>query len=259
MAYKLKELKTMNDFKFDRELKAIMKLLKDTWDIKAAPKGYAKFMEDYNDYEGMEDVQENEKQLLRNFKGHSDGTISSDGLVLRLTKEYVGYDDQNQVQEGPLEVLIQVILTHGIVLGQRLAEIDKKSEPYRRIQSIKHAYDMSDHTDKELGEIYYKEFEALLNFENISTLREIQDAFESKRRELELKRFIPILQNYIKDHKSFVAYQSSKDKELLALWRYIHAQTGSDSRFNNFRKDMIAMGVDIECDGQHTFIVTCIN
>ena len=255
MAYKLSSLKSTNDFNYDNEIKAILKLLKDTWDIEASPKGYAEYMKSYKDHDGMEEVQNNEEKLLKKFKGHSDGTISSDCLVIRLTKEYVGYDDHNQKRK-PFEVLIQTILTHGIVLGQQLADLDKKSEPYELIEAINHTYEMSDHSDKELGKIYDKEFKALMNLKDSRTLQEIRDAFNLERELLERSRFLPILQSYIKKHDSFIAYQSSKDKDLNQIYGYIHTQTGSEKKFNEFLEYMISQGINVEPDGQHAFIIT---
>ena len=48
MAYNLKDLKKMDDFKYDNEVKAILKLLKDTWDITAEPKESTKFLKLYS-------------------------------------------------------------------------------------------------------------------------------------------------------------------------------------------------------------------
>lgn len=250
MAYRLKDIKTPQDFNYEKELKAILKLLQ-SWDIKATPKGYAEFMKNYTDYQGMEELPEEE--LIKSFDGCGDGSISTSGLPIRLTREHVGYEDHNQVNGGPLEVLIGALLTHGLVIGQRMGEVDHNTEPYRRIDRIEHAFIMSggddhDNPDKELAAIYRKEFHALINDKR--SLDEITKQFEGERRALSWGRFLPIITQYVEEHRNFVAYQSSEDKVLAQIYGYIHEQTGSTARYDAFIGTMRAEhGIIINKDG----------
>lgn len=258
MAYKLSSLNKIEDFNFMSELKALLKLLTTTWDIKAAPKGYAAFMKTYQDYQGMEEIEDQTEALLKSFDGHGDGSISSHSLVVRLTKEHVGYEDRNQVNGGPLEVLISSLLTHGIILGQRLAEFDKHSEPYQLISQIQHVFmmcggfDTDSSIDKEMEDIYRQEFEALmLGREDLKT---ITNKFEDMRDALNWSRFIPVMIEYIRKQHSFVAYMGTQDKELAKIFGYIHTQEGTKKRFEEFIKKMkTEYAITIEKDGQHAY------
>jgi hypothetical protein len=254
--YRLKDLKTPQDFNYTEELKALLKLLKDTWDIKAAPKGYAKFMKDYTDYQGMEELPEDE--LIKNFGGCGDGSISSASLPIRLTKEHVGYEDRNQVNDGPLEVLIGVLLTHGLVIGQRMGEINRETEPYRRIADISYAFTMSDGDDYkpdtvgdcevEFQHIYRREFHALLNTSDERSLKEIRKAFDDERREVAWKYFVQHLNKYLDKLPTFIAYSSSGNKDLHAIWGYLHKQTGSKERFEATVERLKALDIELERD-----------
>jgi len=246
MAYELSSLKKMDDFSYYKEVKALLNFLQTNWDISAAPKGLDKFLKGYTDYQGMEEI--NEKALLKSFNGHGDGTAGSDCLVVKLTLEHVAYSVKNQAN-GALEVLIQALLTHGIVLGQRLANIDRKGEAYRRIEEIQHAFIMADSPhDPELGMIYKKELKDLLNINNKLSYDEIYEEKEKKLRELERERFLPVLSRIMKRKSSVVVYQS-ETPDIRATWGYIHTQTGSDSRYKAFVEDLKQQGVSIKKDG----------
>ena len=237
MAYQLKDLKKMGDFNYDKEVKAILKLLNDTWNISAEPKGLANFLKTYTDYDGMEEI--DEKALLKSFDGHGDGTVGSDCMVIKLTLAHVAYSVRNQVNGGAFEVLIQALLTHGIVLGQRLAEIDRKGEAYKRIDEIRHALIMSsDQPDEKIAMIYKKELEALLRIEDPKTYQEIYEEKENALKELSRTRFLPVLEKILRRSKPIVIYSSREDEDLRKVWGYIHEQTGSAYRFNAFIDDM---------------------
>lgn len=256
MAYKLKDLKKMDDFKYYNEVKAILKLLNDTWNISAEPKGLTEFLKTYTDHDGMDEI--DEKALLKSFDGHGDGTVGSDCMVVKLTAAHVAYSVRNQVNGGALEVLIQALLTHGIVLGQRLAEIDRKGEAYKRIDEIRHALVMSaDSGDPEMDWIYKRELEFLLDTNHPRSYEEIYEAKEQEIRDLERRRFLPVLSKIMRRKKPIIAYSSKEDEDLRTVWGYIHQQTGSDKRFKAFVEDMKQQNVSIKQDGD-CFIITYV-
>lgn len=103
------------DRDFVRELK-----IKHTF----KPKGYAKFIKDYNDYSGMDSI--DEKALCAEFDGHSVrcGSASSFPLPVRIQLAHVAYDHIAQGR-SPSYMLVATILSHfiGIVIYNNTVEL----------------------------------------------------------------------------------------------------------------------------------------
>ena len=110
MSYKLKDLQSTSQFSFSNEIDAILKYVKKNWDVKASPKGYKAFKKGYQDYQGMEEL--NEATLQKKFKGHGDGSVGAPGFVVKISLPHTTYDDTNQGRR-PLETLLGAILSHG--------------------------------------------------------------------------------------------------------------------------------------------------
>lgn len=138
MAYNLNDINNTSQFDFGKEVEAILKYLAPGWDIKALPKGYAKYRKGYQDYDGMEEL--DEKALMNSFKGHDDSGTLSPPFPVRVSLPHVTYDDTCQGRP-PLETLIGAILGHGMLLGMRIAAIDTMSEANRRMNEACHAMD----------------------------------------------------------------------------------------------------------------------
>lgn len=157
MSYKLSDLKDINDFNFSTEAEALYSYFMKNWSIKAKPKGYDKFLETYTDYAGMDDL--DEEALQKSFDGHGDAPVTSFPFVTAVSLPHVAYEDTNQGRD-PIRCLIASILTHGILIGQRLAYLDEHSDSRRRMDSAKYAYDRAKRTDDpELYKIRIQEFE----------------------------------------------------------------------------------------------------
>jgi hypothetical protein len=263
MSYNLNDLKSPNDFSFDREVRAILKYLKGTWDISAAPKGYAEFMKNYKDYQGMEELDEG--ALLKSFEGANDTTVVSLPLPVRLTKEHTGYEDRNQVNGGPLEVLISSLLTHGAIIGQHLVQSDT-TELYKRLRAIEHSFVMSggDEYDKDVPEgdetdlmhAYRKEFHALISTKDMRKAGEITKDFDNKRQEISLNYFLDSLKGYMWGESQITLYHSSDEKRN-KLWGFLRSMTGSERKFKIVVDVLKQKGISIEKDHE-VFILKII-
>jgi hypothetical protein len=159
MSYKLRDLRSTDQFSFSTEIEAILKYLKKSWDIKALPKGYKEFKKNYQDYQGMEEL--DEAQLLKKFKGHGDGGTCSPPFVTRVSLPHVVYDDTNQGRR-PLETLLGAVLGHGMILGQRIAALDHMSTANKRLRRASHCVSMAryeEDPDPVVTALWHKELE----------------------------------------------------------------------------------------------------
>jgi hypothetical protein len=252
MAYNLEDLKNAHDFNLEKEVKAILDYLKKFWMIEAAPNDYEQYMKMYEDYQDMDD--DLEESCLKMFKGHDGSSSMSFPFPVAVSKPHVAYEDCNQVNYGPLGILVRNLIIHGSQIGMRIADLEKKTDAHRKIHGISHAYNMSDHTDKELGEIYLQEFKAYLEDENQS-YQEIHDKYEGKREELFWSRFITPFLDYTKKNRTFPVYHFMGNKLLSGFYCYIHSQNGSENRFNKFLEKIKPYGITVKKDGQYAFII----
>ena len=254
MPYSLKDLKSPGEFSFDKEVRAIMKYLNDNWNISAAPKGYAEFMKNYKDHQGMEEL--DEEAIIKSFEGASDTTMLSLHLAILLTKEHTGYEDRNQVKGGPLEVLVSAILTHGAIIGQHLVQSDS-TELYKRLSALEHSFAMSDCDEydkdaiggegEDLMHAYRKEFHALINTRDMRTSNEISKDFDLKRQEISLSYFLESLQGFMWGESQVTIYHSS-DENRNNLWRFLRSMTGSERKFKIVEDVLKEKGISVEKD-----------
>lgn len=133
--------KLIGSWDYDAAVNNTIKELKTEFDPKILdnlkPKGYDEFLKDYDDYEGMEELDCN--ALEEEFEGIDASECRSHSLPVRLSLPHVAYDDTNQGR-NPLRVLVGTIYSQGLgihqevndtVLDQYIKSIDV-SQPYSK-------------------------------------------------------------------------------------------------------------------------------
>lgn len=284
MSYKLDDLNEVNQFDFHKETRAILEYILKTWDITAAPKGYDKFMKDYHDHDGQEEVEEQTEALLKSFKGHAgDFTTLAYPFPVAISCPFTGYDDRNQVNGGPLEVLISAIMTHCVQIGMRLEQLNPRSDAHKRTDAIRHALNMCGALDdtptdnqcareirfalrmekpyslKEMREVikitYHSELMTYLK-DNKKSTKTIQDEFNKVRRLIARSQFLCQFKKYIKKHNNFVVYHGMTNEILKSFYVYFHDHSLSNTRKTELKKDMDDLNVKVIPDGQYAFKVS---
>jgi len=119
----LKDVETDDIIGFSDTMEGIFKYIKKNWEGEIKPKGYDKFMEGYSDFDGIDEI--DVKALNKEFKGYNDATAGSFGFHIKTTLPHVAYDDACQGRK-PLEVLMGACLSHGMIIGEKRAQM--KSE-----------------------------------------------------------------------------------------------------------------------------------
>jgi len=98
----------------------IVEYIKDTWEGDFKPKGYKEFIDNYQDYEGMNTVN------IDNYKGFLDGTATSYSFPVATSLPHIAYDDLEQGRD-PLQMLISSCISYGMNIQNRrnaLKDID---------------------------------------------------------------------------------------------------------------------------------------
>lgn len=121
-------MKNLNDidiskFNFSAETDALFAFIKKRWNgvTSLKPKGYKKFTENYEDWDGMGEWQENEKEKEEKaFEGFDDAGVRCDNIVGKISTPQVAYSDICQGSE-PNRSLIGAILSYGMGIGAKLA------------------------------------------------------------------------------------------------------------------------------------------
>lgn len=119
--------------RFDNLIEPIVSLVKDNWDIQAAPKGYQEYRDQYEEYDDMDD----EKYALK-FDGLLNTSATSSPINDRLSMPQVAYDDTQQGRD-PLQTLLGSVLSYGIAIGRRQEKTDPNDfDEYRhsRVQDF---------------------------------------------------------------------------------------------------------------------------
>lgn len=107
---------------FDDLIQPILKLVKDNWDIKAAPKGYQEYRDQYEEYDDMSD-----EKFYLDFDGLLDTSASGSPINDKLSMPQVAYDDTQQGRD-PLQTLIGAVLSYGIAIGKRQEQTNPNSK-----------------------------------------------------------------------------------------------------------------------------------
>jgi len=107
---------------FDDLIQPILKLVKDNWDIKAEPKGYQQYRDQYEEYDDMGD-----EKFYLDFDGLLDTSAGASPINDKLSIPNVAYDDTQQGRD-PLQTLIGAILSYGIAIGKRQEQTNPDSK-----------------------------------------------------------------------------------------------------------------------------------
>lgn len=102
----------LNEY-FEDKVEHLVKYIKRFWNWKGLkPKGYKKYLENYQDYQDMDTCKDHEK-----FTGIHDDHTMSNSFPVNCSLPHVAYDDTNQGRD-PLKVLIQSCVSWGARLGE---------------------------------------------------------------------------------------------------------------------------------------------
>lgn len=133
MATNIKELKCQNDFDFEKQVNYLLKYIKKHWNVRAVPKGYKEFCENYTDYQGMEEMDWD--KIMSEFEGFEDSSAVSYPFPGKVSLPHVAYDDINQGRK-PLETLFGAIFGYGMRYGMRYEEVADNTQTYYRLNTI---------------------------------------------------------------------------------------------------------------------------
>jgi len=108
------------------------------WDCNVKPKGYKEFIEDYEDFDGMEETDFD--GLKNDFKGFNDATAATPSFPIKITLANTAYNDINQGRDT-LDTLLGAVLGHGMMVGaergrrkalKSLERIERTLEIYKK-------------------------------------------------------------------------------------------------------------------------------
>ena len=117
---KLKTKKYTDLSGHEEECRALANFIEEFWEGtgKLKPKGYAKLAENYTDFDGMYEWEENEKQAQEEkFNAYDDATAGSFNFVGKVSLPHVVYDDIDQGR-NPLMTLIGACVSYGFMRGE---------------------------------------------------------------------------------------------------------------------------------------------
>ena len=127
---------------------AVYNYIMKYWTGTIKPKGYKKFLENYEDYAGMEDI--DHAKLEDEFKGFKDGGACSFPFPIKVSLPHVAYDDTNQGR-NPLRTLISACLGQGLVIGQKRGELNSLKALEILERSIKFEIAIAKETNKKVN------------------------------------------------------------------------------------------------------------
>lgn len=153
MAINPRTIKSMNQLDYSRHADILVNWIKKHWDIgEPAPKGYAEYMEDYEEFNGMEEL--DEKQIMKEFKGLDDSGAGNFSFPMSMSLPHIAYDDRGQGR-NPLRMLVSCIFTYGIRYGQKLEAVYENSSMNYKVNHMKHCVGMA-HGDDLAEKITYE-------------------------------------------------------------------------------------------------------
>jgi len=242
MSYTLKSLKSLDDFSFDTETKAILDHLNNTWDISAAPKNY--------DKHSTEPIPESDS--YPDFKGHGDSSAGSFHLIPNLSKENVAFSDSDQGRP-PLDTLVSAILTHGILLGKRMADLDHYSEANKKLDYVKHCLTHAGFANiPEIKHSFLKEAETYMNKDNLGLLTlDTNKQFEKERLTIIKDKISQKILSLLKETNKPITFTDTSDNPLLKKYYGILYELYVYSRnHDTLKKTLSKMGILIKlhCD-----------
>ena len=123
--------------------------IKKTWICKVAPKGYKAFVTDYNEYDGMEDIDND--AITKAFKGYDDVSACSPSFPFKISMPNVAYNDKEQ-GSNPLRSLIAAILGYGMAIG-KAREIHQTTKILSKFQRVVDLYEKYGTDDTDLKKV----------------------------------------------------------------------------------------------------------
>jgi hypothetical protein len=107
-----RENKDINNF--EKIVNPLEKYIRKHWDVGGLkPKGYDKFVEDYEDYKGMEAL--DAEALKKEFTGFADQSPGCDCFPIMTSLPHIAYSDKGQGR-SPLHELIAACVHHGMLI-----------------------------------------------------------------------------------------------------------------------------------------------
>jgi hypothetical protein len=107
---------------FTNIVEPLVDYIKETWEGSILPKGYKEFINNYEEYKGMNDVN------IDCFTGFVNDTATSYSFPVATSIPHIAYDDREQGRD-PLQMLISSCVSYGMQVQERrqaLKEFDIK-------------------------------------------------------------------------------------------------------------------------------------
>ena len=249
MAYKLNQL---TKFDYGKNVEALIKFIKEHWILRARPKGYDKFCEDYTDFAGMEEL--DEKKLMDSFEGHDAGGATSFPFPIRISLPHVAYDDICQGGK-PLQTLIGSIFAYGMLYGQRYEQVYENSEMNSRIRFIEFCIDSLGYEEVDPAERELKKQELKDLLDTKIDLHEILDKYRTLEHRLSKMKALAIIKD-IRIHDKIVIPQNNYMR-LGRLWELLRDLCRGYLRNENpvfveLRAELRKQGIDIKRNAEST-------
>ena len=106
---------------FESLVSPLVKYVKKHWNTRSfKPKGYKAFIDEYEDYAGMEELDTSD------FKGLIDGTAGSYEFPVNVSLPHVAYSDRGQGRD-PLTSLMSACVAYGMAVQEQRDKTKEKS------------------------------------------------------------------------------------------------------------------------------------
>jgi len=215
------KLETRQDLNYSDHSKALRECIKKNFRISVVPNvkgGYKKYKETYEDYQGMEEL--DEKALLEEFNGFDNSTAGDFPFPIKVALPHVAYDDTNQGR-NPFNVLVSAIFSYGIGYGEKLAGLYENSNCNYRMRFAMHALEFSHHGDnEEIKYLYYQESQEIAK--PGSDYMEIMDKYKYLRSVIKMKELHHLLREVFGGKlKKRIAVVKSNYKRLGRIWEIL--------------------------------------
>jgi hypothetical protein len=159
---------------------------------------------------------------------------------MRVSLPHVLYDDCGQGRK-PLETLIGAVLGYGMLLGERMAEVDEDSEANYRLHLASHIFFMSlcHEDDPEIKETYANEITKILDPKNNrEPYDKFYEEFEGYRYNILKERFKKALEEALTKSATLTLY-SSKDEKKHYLWGFLwQVSRSSQTRYEALLEEL---------------------
>jgi len=265
MAKPIKDLNN-SDFNYSKQMGILIAYIKEHWNVSARPKGYKEFCENYTDFKGMEE--EDQQTIINAFEGFDDSTAGSFSFPIRTSLPQVAYDDKCQGRE-PLETLLGAVFAYGMRYGMRYEEVSNRSDTHYRLHSIEHCISQIkwEKDDPEMQETYRNELNDLFNvlIDHMDTCTK----YELIQDKILKERVKPLIVSYCKHHfnrsKEPGIIVKTHHKRLNDIWETLFRyNVGHRSKehpvYTELKKELKEKGIDLsrkktKKDYEHIYIL----